>query len=44
MQPPHYAHTYTIDLLKVNIHAKTSGFVNDVISQGFLLKITYLLE
>ena len=29
-----------IDLLKVNIHAKTNEFVNDVISQGFLPKIT----
>ena len=26
---------FNIDLLKVNIHAKTNEFVNDVISQGF---------
>ena len=31
---------FNIDLLKVNIHAKTNKFVNDVISQGFLPKIT----
>ena len=31
---------FNIDLLKVNIHAKTNEFVNDVISQGFLHKIT----
>ena len=31
---------FNIDLLKVNIHAKTNEFVNDVISQGFLPKIT----
>ena len=31
---------FNIDLLKVNIHAKTKEFVNDVISQGFLPKIT----
>ena len=29
-----------IDLLKANLHAKTNEFVNDVISQGFLPKIT----
>ena len=31
---------FNIDLLKVNIHAKTNEFVNDVISHGFLPKIT----
>ena len=31
---------FNIDLLKVNTHAKTNEFVNDVISQGFLPKIT----
>ena len=31
---------FNIDLLKVNIHTKTNEFVNDVISQGFLPKIT----
>ena len=31
---------FNIDLLKVNLHAKTNEFVNDVISQGFLPKIT----
>ena len=31
---------FNVDLLKVNIHAKTNEFVNDVISQGFLPKIT----
>ena len=31
---------FNIDLLKVNIHAKTNEFVNDVISQGFLPKMT----
>ena len=31
---------FNIDLLKVNIHAKTNEFVNDLISQGFLPKIT----
>ena len=31
---------FNIDLLKVNIHAKTNEFVNDVISQGLLPKIT----
>ena len=31
---------FNIDLLKVNPHAKTNEFVNDVISQGFLPKIT----
>ena len=33
---------FNIDLLKVNIHAQTNEFVNDVdlISQGFLPKIT----
>ena len=31
---------FNIDVLKVNIHAKTNEFVNDVISQGFLPKIT----
>ena len=31
---------FNIDLLKVNIHAKTNEFVNYVISQGFLPKIT----
>ncbi len=31
---------FNIDLLKVNIHAKTNEFANDVISQGFLPKIT----
>ena len=31
---------FNIDLLKVNIHAKTNEFVNDIISQGFLPKIT----
>ena len=31
---------FNIDLLKANIHAKTKEFVNDVISQGFLPKIT----
>ena len=37
----HYLMGYfNIDILKVNIHAKTNEFVNDVISQGFLPKIT----
>ena len=31
---------FNIDLLKVNLHAKTNEFVNDVISQGFLPEIT----
>ena len=31
---------FNIDLLIVNLHAKTNEFVNDVISQGFLPKIT----
>ena len=31
---------FNIDLLKVNTHAKTNEFVNYVISQGFLPKIT----
>ena len=31
---------FNIDLFKVNTHAKTNEFVNDVISQGFLPKIT----
>ena len=31
---------FNIDLLKVNIHARTNEFVNDVISQGFLPKST----
>ena len=31
---------FNIDLLKVNLHAKTNEFVNDVISRGFLPKIT----
>ena len=31
---------FNIDLLKVNLHAKTNEFVNEVISQGFLPKIT----
>ena len=31
---------FDIDLLKVNLHAKTNEFVNGVISQGFLPKIT----
>ncbi len=31
---------FNIDLFKVNIHAKTNEFVNDIISQAFLPKIT----
>ena len=31
---------FNIDLLKVNIHAKTNEYVNEVISQGFLPQIT----
>ena len=31
---------FNINLLKVNLHAKTNEFVNDVISQGFLPKLT----
>ena len=31
---------FNIDLLKVNLLAKTNEFVNDIISQGFLPKIT----
>ena len=31
---------FNIDLLKVNLDAKTNEFVNDVISQGFLPTIT----
>ena len=31
---------FNIDLLKVNLHAKTNKSVNDVFSQGFLPKIT----
>ena len=31
---------FNIDLLKVNLHAKTNEFVNDVISQGLLPNIT----
>ena len=36
----HLMGDFIIYLLKVNIHAKTNEFVNDVISQGFLPKIT----
>ena len=31
---------FNIDILKVNLHAQTNEFVNDVFSQGFLPKIT----
>ncbi len=31
---------FNIDLLKVNIYAKTNEFANDVISQGFIPKLT----
>ena len=31
---------FNIDLLKVNLHAKTNEFVNDVTSQGFVPKMT----